>query len=180
MTIDRPIIIAVTLFVILLLIFFLVVPQYNTFKILQTQLAGKTAEFNAQHDYYSAIDATYLNLQGHKDDVVKIDDALPQNPVLANVVYFLQKTAGGNGLIIKDLFLSKSSSTESGSGAGNTVKDITFSIDLTGSYASLENFIVSLEKSSRIFEVTNISFGSPSASAQQTYSFSLQIKTYSY
>ena len=177
MQIDRPIVIALLLFIILLLVFFLVVPEYNTFVSLQSQLGEKTAEYNAQFDYYAAITKTYYDLQSRQDDVKKIDDALPQVPDLGSLVYFLQETAKENGLVTKDLFLSKSSSNNSNSNISSSIKDIVFSVDLLGSYASLENFIIALEESSRIFEVTNISFGS---SSNPPYSFSLQIKTHSY
>jgi len=190
MQIDRPIAIALTLFIILLLVFFLVVPEYNTFGKLQTQLGEKKAEFNAEFDYYAAISKVYFDLQGRQDDIKKIDDALPSYPSLGNLIYFLQKTAKDNGLMVKDLFLSKSSQGSAGSNVSDNVKDIVFSINLLGDYASLEGFAVSLEKSSRILEITNISFGSASAPSlessqsqfqiQQTYSFNLQIKTHSY
>jgi len=177
MQIDRPIAIALILFIILLLILFLVVPEYNTFKKLQTDLGEKIAQYNAEYDYYAQITKTYYELQSRQDDLKKIDDALPQNSDLGAIIYFFQEAAKENGLIVKDLFLSKSSPTTSSSDVSKTVKDIVFSIDLLGDYASLENFIISLEKSSRIFEVTTISFTSESG---PPYSFSLQIKTHSY
>jgi Tfp pilus assembly protein PilO len=176
MQIDRPIAIALTLFIILLLVFFLVVPEYNTFQSLQTSLGEKKAEFNAEYDYYAAITKTYDDLQSHQDDLKKIDDALPQNPALGEIIYFLQQTAKENGLIAKDLFLSKSSPNTYETSA-NIIKDIVFSIDLIGDYPSLEGFMVSLEKSSHIFEITSISFDS---SLKPPYTFSLQIKTHSY
>jgi hypothetical protein len=108
MHIDRPIAIALILFIILLLIFFLVAPEYNTFKQLRIELGEKRAEFNAQFDYYSAITKTYFDLQSRPDDLKKIDDALPQSSDLGETIYFLQETAKTDGLIIKDLFLSKS------------------------------------------------------------------------
>lgn len=177
MQIDRPIVIALTIFIIILLVFFLVVPEYKIFKSLQTDLAEKTAEFRAEFDYYAAVAKTYDDLQGRQDDIKKIDDALPQDSNLGKLVYFLQETAKENGLMVKNLFLSKSSQASSAVNNSNSIKDMVFSMDLSGDYASLENFLVALENSSRIFEVTNISFGS---SASQAYSFSLQIKTYSY
>lgn len=195
MKFDRPIAIAVTLFVILLLVFFFVMPEYKTFIGLQTQLGEKRAEYQAEFDYYAAISQMYFKLQGRSDDVKKIDDALPTNPDIGGVVYNLQQAATGSGMMVKDLFLSKSSSNNAGStgiGADNNVKDMVFSIDLLGDYSSLEKFIVSLEKSSRIFEVTSITFGSASEASsgssstqsqfqiQQIYSFNLQIKTHSY
>lgn len=181
MTIDRPITIALILFIILLLVFFLVVPEYKIFGKLQTELGEKKAEFNAEFDYYAAITKTYFDLQSRQDVLKKIDDALPQDPTLGKTIYFLQETAKENGLIVKDLFLSKSSpgspSGLSKSNVSGGVKDIVFSMDLLGGYPSLGGFMASLEKSSRIFEITSISFGSVSG---PPYSFSLQIKTYSY
>lgn len=185
MQIDRPIAIAVTLFIIIILILFLVMPEYNAFKALQAELGRKKAEFNAEYDYFSAITKTYYDIQSHKDDIQKIDDALPTDSILGKLVYFFQEKTTENGLIAKSLFLSKSS----GSGLGN-VNDVIFSLSLMGDYPSLESFIKSLEKSSRLFEVTSISFGSnaPQGNSvggaqlqlQETYSFSLQIKTHSY
>lgn len=177
MQIDRPITIALILFIILLLIFFLVAPEYNTFLSLQTQIAEKNAEYKSQFAYYGAIVKTYDDLQNHKKEISKIDDALPQNPSFAQTVYFLQKTAQQNGLVVKNLSLSKSSSNEMGNSYAGSVKDIGFTMDLLGGYTSLQSFIVSLEKSSRLFEVTNISFGT---SAGSPYTFSLQIKAHSY
>ncbi len=190
MQIDRPIAIALTLFIILLLIFFLVTPEYNKFRSLQQELGEKTAEFNAEHDYYNSIDTTFYKLQGYKDSLQKIDDALPTDSSLGRLVYFLQKNGADSGLIINNVFLSKSSPALSG---GN-IKDVGLSVNLLGSYAALGDFIRSLEKSSRLFEITSISFnsdngGSPSGSSsnnssqfqiQQIYSFNLEIKTHSY
>lgn len=200
MQLDRPIAIALTLFIILLLAFFLLVPEYNTFKQLRVDASGKKAEYVAKFDYYTAIAKASLDLRNRSEDIKKIDDALPQDPALGRLINFLQATAAKNGLIMKNLFLSKSSSSggagtksSSSSGAGTNasgVKDIVFSMDLTGSYASLGELMGSLEKSSRIFEISSISFGSaskaptgqsqPQFQTQQTYNFNLQIKTHSY
>lgn len=191
MNIDRPITIAITLFIILILIFFLVKPEYNKFRTLQQTLGEKIAEFNAEYDYYSAIDTTYYEIQSHKDALQKIDDALPSDSSMGQLVYFLQKKGTDSGVVIKSLFLSKSSAA-----AGSSVKDVGFSLNLLGSYDSLGTFIRSLESSSRIFEVTSISFNSDASAAstpaaagagskaqfqiQQIYSFNVELKTHSY
>jgi len=107
MHIDRPIAIALIIFIIILLIFFLVMPEYKTFNNLRTELGEKKAEYAAEFDYYSAISRTYFELQSREKDVQKVDDALPQSSSIGDVVYFFQKTAKENGLIVKDLFLSK-------------------------------------------------------------------------
>ncbi|MCX6721394.1 MAG: type 4a pilus biogenesis protein PilO [Candidatus Staskawiczbacteria bacterium] len=192
MRIDRPIAIAVILFIILVLVFFFVKPEYKNFRDLQITLAEKKAEYNAQVEYYNAITKTYSDLQAHKDQIKKIDDALPQEPSLGKLVYYLQKTSAENGLIVKSLFLAKAASNLPNDQKNKSeMKDITFSMSVLGDYVSLEKFLVSLEKSSRIFETSSISFGSgstqqpvipgqPQFQTQQIYDFSLQIKTHSY
>jgi Tfp pilus assembly protein PilO len=189
MQIDRPITIAVTLFIILILIFFLVMPEYNRFKSLQQTLGEKIAEFNAEYDYYNAIDTTYYQIQSHMDGLQKIDDALPTDPNMGRLVYFLQKKGTDSGIIINSLFLSKSAGV-----TANSVKDVGFSLNLIGSYSSLEAFLRTLEKSSRIFEITGITFSSttnaPISGAgavnatqfqtQQIYSFNVELKTHTY
>jgi len=190
MQIDRPITIAIMIFAIILLVFVLVMPEYKIFTNLQTELSKKQAEFKAEYDYYATIARIYFDLQSRKSDVAKIDDALPQDSSLGKTIYFLQETAKENGMMVKDLYLSKSSLSSAGTSKGSTVKDIVFSMDLLGNYSSLGRFITAMEKSSRIFEVASISFGSANQPTsvssqsqfqiQQTYSFSLQIKTHSY
>ena len=177
MQIDRPIAIALTIFIIILVVFFFAWPEYKTFRVLQTSLAEKIASSNARADYYAAMDRADFDLQKHQDDLQKIDDALPQDPAIGKLVYFLQDTAQKNGLLVRNLFLSKYSANNSGTNSVSNIKDIIFSADLSGDYRVLERFIIALEKSSRIFEVTSISFGSASG---PPYNFSLQIKTHSY
>lgn len=180
MSIDKPIIIALTLFVILLMVIFLVMPEYKTFGKLQAELGEKSAEVRAQNEYYAAIARTYFDLQSRLEDIKKIDNALPKESAIGKVIYYLQKVAGESGLVIKGLFLSKSSSSDFNNAQTNSessVNEVIFSMDLLGDYPSLGGFISALEESSRIFEITNITFGTESGAP---YNFSLQIKTYSY
>lgn len=186
MQIDRPIAIAVILFIILFLIFFFVSPKYQTFKELQIKLGEKKAEFNAKYAYFGEITRVYNELQNRNDSIKKIDDAFSTDSSYGKLIYFFQKKAMESGLVIKSLFLSKSSP----SAQESNLKEIIFSLDAIGSYSALNNFMISLEKSSRIFEITSISFGSdvsvqvaglkPQFQAQQTYQFKLEVKTYSY
>jgi len=203
MQIDRPITIAICLFIVLLLIFFLVMPEYNTFKDLRFELGKKRAEYNAEYEYFSEIARLYKEIQSRKEALEKIDDALPGGSNFGNLVYYFQNQASADGLIIKSLSLSKSSSpntSKSSPSSGSdsdkayqqqiNMSDIAFSLNLMGSYSALENFMVSLEKSARLFEIKTISFGSQSAQQsseaesqfqmEETYKFNLEVATHSY
>lgn len=196
MKIDRPITIAFTLFVILILIIFFVMPKYKDFRSSQADLGKIEAEFNGKFAYYSEISKAFRDLQEHKESVDKIDSVLSKEPPIADIIYFLQKKAGEKGLIIKDLYFSKFSSIAPES----DIKEIVFSSGLLGTYSSLKSFLNSLEDSSRLFEVDAVSFSSsvvsqeqnatgetagktqiiPQFQTEQTYSFMLQIRTFSY
>lgn len=186
MELDRPISIAVILFTILILVFFLVLPQYNKLKALEMDLAQKQAEFNAQYEYFNAINESYHEIQTKRDLIKKIDDALPTNTDFGQLSYYFQKKAKDSGIILKSLILSQASGAKS-------VKDIVFSMSLMGDYVSLQSFVASLENSARLFEVSNISFGSGGQAVTatpgktptqfqggQTFSFNLEVKAHSY
>lgn len=186
MGINRPIAIILMLFITLAMVFFLVVPQYKQFDNLRGELGKKTAEYNAKFEYFLRINELYADLQSRKAAIKKIDDALPEGANFGQLAYFLQKKGDENGVMFKGLFLSKSGSSGQ---KGGGIKDIVVSFSVTGTYSALQSFIISLEKSSRLFDITSISFGSGSTGApdsskssgiEQTYSFSLQIKTHSY
>ena len=194
MEVNRPITIAVALFIVVLLIFFLVAPKYQQFKVFQQKIGEKQAAYDAKFAYYSEVANVYEQLMAKKDIVDKIDSAIPSNVSYGTLVYFFQKKGLENGLIMKGLFLTRASSIN----PETDIKEITFSLDLLGGYAALKSFMASLEKSARLFEVASISFGSSAqaeatstllgtksknpAPAQilQTYPFKLEVKTYSY
>jgi Tfp pilus assembly protein PilO len=175
MEFDRPIAIAIIIFITILFAFFLVVPEYTKLQDMRVQVAQKTAEYRAQFDYFGDISRTYYNLQDKKAELQKIDDALPSKPDFGQLIYFFQAKSKDNGLALKNFALS-----QAGSGAG--VKPITFSLSLVGNYSSLKNFVSYLEKSARLFEIVSISFGSAGqqlTTKKQTNQFqNLEIFTY--
>jgi len=190
MKIDRPITIALILFAVLLIVFFLVSPEYKILKELQLELAEKRAKRIAEFEYYNEINKTYFDLMGRQEDVKKIDNAIPNMAESGRIIYSLQRTATESGLMIKDIFLSKTGQSSSRNQQQSALKEITFSVNLLGGYSSLGQFLRALEQSERIFEVSNISFGTSASQpivgglmqfqVDQIYNFNLQIKTHYY
>jgi len=193
MKISRPILIALFIIIAVVLTYFFVMPSYKAFKKNQEELSYKKAEYVAKRDYYADITSLHFALQSRKNDIEKIDNALPVGSNFGQLIYYFQKQAVDSGLIMKGLFISQSSLANVKKSGG----EISLSISLMGFYSALENFLTNLESSSRLFEVTGISFGSSSASASTSSSkssslsetqfegdgprsFSLQIKTHSY
>lgn len=183
MELNKVTISFVIVIITLILIFSLLVPKYKEFKSLQLALAKKQAEFNVKYNYYSQVSQTYRNLQDYSVSLKKIDSALPSDASFGDIIYFFQNKSTENGLVIKQLFLIKSVLLNPES----KIKEVSFSINIMGSYSAFKNFIHSIEKSSRLFEIPRISFNAPLTfssagylASSQKYIFTVEIKTYSY
>ncbi|MBI1866391.1 MAG: type 4a pilus biogenesis protein PilO [Candidatus Staskawiczbacteria bacterium] len=193
MAVDRPITIAVIIFIIILLMYFFVAPKYYEFRDFQVKLGNAQAEYNGKFAYYSEVVRIFSELENSKESLDKIENAIPLKSQLADLIYFFQQKSTESGLIAKSILLTKFSPVTSES----NMKEIVFSLDLLGNYQSLKNFLSLIEGSSRLFEVNNIFFGSQATNqppttpisqplpanaslAQESYSFRLEIKTHSY
>jgi|SRR3989344_923190 len=204
MEINKPIVALISLVIALIVLFLFVAPKFRESSDLQAKLLTKQSEYSGKSMYYEKLSDIFLDIDKRKDVLQKVDDALPSNVSFSSLTYFLQKTASESGLIIKSItFLeipasgySQSSPTSqdqslSSNSINNQVKDITFTIEISGNYQGLKNFLSSLEKSSRLFEMDTISFSTASAeqstqgqpkleNQSQTYGFNLTVKTHSY
>jgi len=193
--IDKPITIIISLFLSVVLTFFFAYPKYKEFKSFQLQLSQIEAEYNAKYEYYAKVKTVYAELQEKKDNIARLENAIWSENSYGPLMYFFQQKAVENGLVARNLYLTKTAPINSES----DIKSISFSLDLLGSYSAFKNFLLALERSARVFDVTNVSFSSSilattgsalttisstgSASqtqSQQTFPFTIEVKTHSY
>jgi|SRR3989344_2403417 len=185
MRLDKPLATGIIFLLIFLIGFFFVLPKYKQFKSVQLSFEEIKADFNAKYEYYANISDIYQKIQERKDDFSKIDDALPDSPNLGKLSYYFQTESKKSGLLLKDLTLSKLSSKEN-----NAPAEIVFSLNLFGDYSSMMNFMISMEKSAKLFDVISISFKSSDSQlgavsgdklkSKGMFDFMLQVKTNSY
>lgn len=166
-----------------LIVVFLLFPQYQNYKILNKELSLKREELSSKNEYFNSIHATKQILDGKKDDLSKIDNALPLDPDPVIVLLSIQKKASDNGVVITKV---NSLSVEDGnkrgvkgsfSGEKNSFRKIKISLSLAGSYESIVNFISSLEKDPRIINIEEMSILS---NKKNKNSMDLEIKVESY
>ncbi|MBU4274224.1 type 4a pilus biogenesis protein PilO [Patescibacteria group bacterium] len=181
MELDKPIAIAVILFIILVLGFYLVIPKYRTFQDLLINLGKKEAELQGKAAYFVEVTKTYKELMQYQENLKKIETALPDNLAMAPLINFIYQKGAENGVIIKNISILKNASV----GANTKIKETNVSLNLFGSYNAFKSFLTSIEKSARLMEGGNISFSvtPPSLTSpliQETYPIKLDIKAYSY
>lgn len=204
MQINKPVSAIILFLLIALVVWFFVMPKYDQFGRVKVQLAEAQAEYEGKAAYYEKIGQIIKDIESRKDVLAKIDSSLPPVSAAAPIIYFLQGKASETGLLLKSLTYASGSvapvSGATGAAAAaaaakkaaeeKQVKDIMFTINLTGNYQGLKNFLVALEQSARLFEVESLtltpllslqsSSASLTPSALQTYDFKLQIKTHTY
>jgi len=170
MEIDRPIAIAVTLFIILLVFFYLFLPQYREVEDLQAEIMSGRAELADRENYFESIVDNYRKLIENEENLMKINTAVLPDPSIPSLVYFLEEKSNENGLILRELNLGQIDYT------GEEVKSAKFSFLLTGSYSGFRPFLQSLETSSRLIDIEKISFEVEDYG--RIYDFELDIKIY--
>ncbi len=173
MEIDRPIAIAVTFFIIILVFVNLILPEYVKVRELQSEILARELELFNKEDYFKSIASSYGKLLERKDNIKKINTAIPSEASIPSLVYFLENKAKENGLVLREITLGSTRSSSL-----DEIQEINFSFRTRGSsYLAFRRFLDSLEESSRLIKIEGISF---ERERGDIYEFNFQIKTYSY
>jgi len=159
----------------ILIVVFLLWPGYLKFQNYQAQVHNKEVELQYKDEYYKELSSLSEKLNGYQDQLSKINSALPVDSSLPSFYNFLQNAASENGLILKSF---SSFSTKALAEKPEIMETVLGPIVFSGSYSSLKNFLITLEKNSRIIEIENISFSTPKEG--DLFDFKITIKTYSY
>ena len=187
MELNKPVSIIIILVISFLIFILFVLPKYQESSLLQADLFEKQAQYESRVNYYLKISDTFQEISQRQDDLKKVDSALPADFSLAQILYFLEEKAKFAGLDIKSItFLKRETTQNSAEVSNKEIKDVDFNAKIFGSYEGLKYFLMSLERSSRLFEVESISFvASPQSQTnqknqKQSHDFELDIRTHTY
>lgn len=160
--------------------FFLLLPKTQELRDLQTRVQGKIAELKERGEYYAGLRVMVDDLNYHREGLEKIGTALPEGADAAAVMGFAQTAAMQSGLAVKGADYSYSApevpvdmsadmpvdvSVDANAGlppAEVFSKKYVISMELTGNYGSLKNFLSIIERSSRLIAVESLDIGSKS------------------
>jgi len=154
-------------------------PRYQEINNLQIEIGYIEQEIENRDKYYQQLADISKELEKHQEELAKIDSALPSEFSAPALLKFLQKVAPENGLILTTV----SSFSVQPSPQKADIKEIQGSLELSGSYSSLKNFLKALEKSARLIEVDSISFSTSQkkegeiVEISEIFNFQLGIKT---
>ncbi len=153
----------------------LVWPKYQNIQVLRSNIEVKEAELENKTDYFAQIKETSEKAGEYEENLAKISSALPQSAALSSLFNFLQLATAQTGLLLEKISLVGVTDSEE----IEEIKETRVSLEISGAYSAFKNFLTALENSSRIIETEEITFNSPKEPAD-AFSFTMQIKTYSY
>lgn len=153
---NRILAITFLLFLCLLFAVYFLFPKYADFKLLKEKVSEKESLSQEGKAYFSNLENISKNLKEYEEAVKKINSALPEKPLDTTLLSFLQKKSSENGLVLENLGQVEAFGTEAEEEVP-LIKESHFSLSLVGSLSSFENFLRTLEKSSRMIEVENFS-----------------------
>jgi Tfp pilus assembly protein PilO len=171
---NRPIIIVICIFIIIILGVLLIWPKYQILKASLVNVEKKASELKHLTDDIADLKKISEDLKGYEAELLKIESALPSDPSLPSLLGFIQTKASENGLVLKNF----SSVSVSPFAKDSDIKEQRLSIELSGFYPAFKNFLAVLEKSGRLIEIEQISFSSPKE--KEPIFFTVGIKVYSY
>lgn len=160
----------------------LLLPKFQEFRNLSKKIEEKRNEIKYKQEYFANLTETKTELGKYQAELSKIDSALPNDSFLPTLFNYLQKTTSQSGLVLKNLGSFTVSSSEKYPG----IKEITLNLGVSGPYPSFKNFLSTLEKSTRMIEIENISFSNSqerqtaTTTTEDIFNFNLAIKAYSY
>jgi len=156
-----------------LMVFVLVLPKYENFNIKKQEIFAKENELKSQEDYFQKVQKISEEIKNYQDSILKIESALPQSRSVPELLNFFQKIASQSGLSMNKVDLAFVASDFE-----EEVMTTEINISLKGDYSGFKNFLSVAEKSARLIEIEDVSFGYSEKGA--IFDFDLKIRVYSY
>lgn len=180
MTINKPVSAIIIFIISSILIILFVAPKYQESLDLQDSVAMAQAKYNGKSAYSAQVSALIKDVESRKDALEKVDSALPNQFSFAPLMNFFQKKGVESGLTITKVAFSQISKPQD-----NQIRNVTFTVNMSGNYQSFKKFLLAMDASARLFEVNAISFSHPAGilkpiNQQQTYDFQMEVMTHTY
>ena len=172
---KRLFIVPTLFFLAFLVIIYLIIPEYKSFLVSTQQVKNLEKDIKDKKDFYEALFTVQSSLHDYKPVLDRITSALPPEIFVPDLLAYFQKATSDNGLLLGSVEIIPGGALM----AESKIKSASISLAASGPVTSLLGFLTALEKSSRVFEVKQLSFTIDSASADLV-DFSFLIKTYSY
>lgn len=187
---PRLFITIIFLFGTLVVVFFYLGPEWQTFRGIQKEISG-LSRISSELDEIAEERDTLIELINtiSAEELARINTSLPQGAHAADFLVFLERLTAEHGVVLKSVDLASFTEEKRGiSGQptpggtvlipapSQTVKEFPVTIQISGTYESFKAFLENLEKNLRLVDVDSFSFISQGDT--KIIDFSIKAKTY--
>jgi hypothetical protein len=146
--------------------FFIIYPKYQDVVFLESQAIQRKADIYNKEARLDNLEKLSVQLQQYEEKLRKIDAALPTEPSFPTEAVAGPGQGQGQGegeeIGMGGEGMGMGGEASGGFESTSEVQDIYFTFNSAGSYDALKNFIFSLERSSKIWEIVSLSISSSS------------------
>lgn len=157
-----------------IMFFVLVMPQYDAIKLFRETVAARETLFAERSAIISRIQELERQAETRQADIDRLSTFMPQGKQIDEIVSSLEKIAANSGMQLNVITTS-----EAGAATAEDQKRVFISIDLTGTYPNLINFLKSLEQNLRLYDVSEI-IVSPATITGPGNNLNFALKMYAY
>ncbi len=149
-------------------------PKYKEYLKVAQKLVNQKTFLENQAQYYREIEETFRKLETKREIVDKIASILPKKLDSASLINYFNTVSQKHGLLLQDILITSGGSFPK----IERIQSHQITLKLLGTYSSFKDFLVSLEKNARLFEVDQVTFSAPEE--KDIYDFEVQLTVYSY
>lgn len=147
-------------------------PSYQAFLALRQEQNQKAQDVQTRTHYFNDLAALREKLQTFQTQLALLDWALPNDSSIPSLYGEIQSMAANSGLVLKSISSSVLPSSQS------QLKTIEVSLDMSGSYIGLKEFIARAQSAPRVLNVESVGFSSVKESDK--FNFEVRVLAYSY
>lgn len=166
---------------------FLDMPKVQKILDLRRQIKEEKEKFSEKQILLAKIEKLVQLYEENKENFEKINDVLPFNQDIPNLIVQLEALAFENGLVLEDITLTPTEKETAGRAKEVRTQEEKVSKDyqilavnfkLIGDYLAFKNFLKTVEENMRLMDIISISFSLASGEGVQIFNFDLNLKTY--
>jgi len=128
-------------------------------------------DIDNEREYTTYLEGLLDNIEDYREEIEKISIVIPEEVDLPLIYDFFQKFTTKRGMLLDKISTSLSVDEETG------LKKVGIGLSLTGKYSNFKQYISSLERSEKFFEIESFSFDSPEE-ITENFTFSLNVSTF--
>lgn len=155
---KKLIISIIILTAIVLIVIFLILPQWARIKGLKSEIDNLKAELSQKTELLEKINDMISKYNELVSKVQKLDLTIPKEQEKPELIVQIESLAKENGLIVESLAFKEVNQKE---GEAARYKILNISLGLSGTYQAFKNFLIALEQNIRIMDVQMINFSVP-------------------